>query len=447
MKIVIAGAGEVGSHLAKMLSVENHSITVIDDNERRLDSLAATADVITVEGDITIFDDLRKADVAHSDLFIAVGQDENSNLISAMLAKQLGSRKVVSRIDKDEYLLPGNKEIFINMGIDYMFYPEKEAAEEVIKLLGNSSTSEYVDFSGGKLVLVAFRVEEGSPLINKSLLEFREAYNCDLKYRTVAIARGAQTIIPNGEDFIRLSDIIYIISSKEALPEVNEFTGKQQVEINNMMILGGSKVARRIAKQLQNDINIKIVDYNPEKAYKMAEILDKTLIINDDGRKIEVMEEEGLENMDAFIALTGRAETNILAAMLAKRMGVKKVIAEVENLDYIGLSESVGIDTIINKKLTTASSIFRFTMNTDVQAIKCLNGCDAEVLEFIAKPDSLITQDILRNLDFPKGAIVGGVVRADTSFIAWGDTRINSYDRVVVFALPSAIAKLGKFFE
>ncbi len=447
MKIVIAGAGEVGSHLAKMLSVENHSITVIDDNERRLDSLAATADVITVEGDITLFEDLRKADVARSDLFIAVGQDENSNIISAMLAKQLGSRKVVSRIDKDEYLLPGSKEIFINMGIDYMFYPEKEAAEEVIKLLGNTSTTEYVDFSGGKLVLVAFRVEEGSALINKTLLEFRELYSCDQKFRTVAIARGAQTIIPTGDDFIKLSDIIYIISNADAVSEVTEFTGKQQVEINNMMILGGSKVARRIAKQLQNDINIKIVDYNPEKAYKMAEMLDKTLIINDDGRRIEVMEEEGLENMDAFIALTGRAETNILAAMLAKRMGVKKVIAEVENLDYIGLSESVGIDTIINKKLTTASSIFRFTINTDVQAIKCLNGCDAEVLEFIAKPDSIVTKDKLREIDFPKGAIVGGVVRADNSFIAWGDTQINPYDRVVVFAIPSAIAKLGKFFE
>lgn len=446
MRIVIAGAGEVGSHLAKMLSVEGHSITVIDESERRLDSLAATADVITVEGDITLYEVLSKAGVARSDLFLAVSPDQNSNIISAMLAKQVGSRKVISRIDNDEYVRPGIKELFINMGLDYMFYPEKEAAQEVIKLLGNSSTTEFVDFSGGKLALVAFRIEEGSQLINQPLQAFSKDV-ATLKYRTVAIARGEETIIPSGKDIIKLSDIIYVITARESIGEVLSFTGKVQVEVKNMMILGGGKVARKIAKTLQKEVNIKLVDYNTEKAQKLAEMLDKTLVINDDGRRIEMLEEEGLENMDAFLALTGRAETNILAAMLAKRMGVKKVIAEVENLDYIGLAESVGVDTIINKKLTTASSIFRFTMNTDVQAIKCLNGCDAEVLEFIAKSDSVITRNRLRDVDFPKGAVVGGVVRANNAFIASGDTKIEPYDRVVVFALPGAIAKIGKFFE
>ncbi len=446
MRIVIAGAGEVGSHLAKMLSVENHSITVIDESERKLDSLTATADVITVEGNITHFDVLTKADVARSDLFLAVGPEQNSNIISAMLAKQLGSRKVVSRIENEEYMRPGIKEQFINMGLDYMFQPEKEASQEVIKLLGNTSTTEFVDFSGGKLVLVAFRIEEGSPLLGKQLMSLRKDSTA-LNYRTVAIARGSSTIIPTATEFIKLSDILYVIASKDSIAEVMNYTGKTQVNIKNLMILGGSKVARRIAKALQNDINIKLIDYNPEKATKIAEMLDKTLVINDDGRRIEVMEEEGIENMDAFIALTGRAETNILAAMVAKRMGVKKVIAEVENLDYIGLAESVGVDTIINKKLTCASAIFRFTMNTDVQAIKCLNGCDAEVLEFIAKSDSLITRNALRDMEFPEGTTIGGVVRGDNSFIACGDTKIKPYDRVVVFALPKAIAKIGKYFE
>ena len=447
MRIIVAGAGEVGSHLAKMLSVEKHDITVIDDNEKRLDSLAATADIITIEGDITLFNILKKADVALSDLFLAVSQDENSNLISAMLAKQLGSKKVVSRIDNEEYLRPGNKEVFVNMGIDYMFHPEKEAAEEVITLLGHTSSTEFVDFSGGKLAMVAFKVEIGSELINESLYKLNNSSHGKLQYRTIAISRDGKTIIPTAEDFIKLGDMLYVITAREAIAEVMSYTGKQQVNIRNMMILGGSKIGRKIARALQDDINIKLVDYNPEKAYKMAEILDKTLIINDDGRRIEVMEEEGLNNMDAFIALTGRAETNILAAMLAKRMGVKKIIAEVENLDYIGLAESIGIDTIINKKLTTASSIYRFTMNTDVQAIKCLNGCDAEVLEFIAKADSAATNSIIRNLDFPKGAIIGGIVRAENAFIASGDTQIMPYDRVVGFALPNAIAQIGKYFE
>ncbi|MEG0467917.1 MAG: Trk system potassium transporter TrkA [Mucinivorans sp.] len=446
MKIIVAGAGEVGSHLAKMLSEEYHDITVIDDSDKRLDSLASSADLITIEGDITQFDILKKAETESSDLFLAVSPDENSNILSAMIAKQLGSKKVVARIDNSDYLLPGNKEIFVNMGIDYMFYPEKVAAEEVITLLGHTSTTEYVDFSGGKLALVAFKVEAGSELANRTLLEVTRSRE-KLNYRTVAISRAGTTIVPRGGDFFKIGDMIYVIVNQGSAHEVMNFTGKQQVNIKNLMILGGSSIGRRIAKELQSEINVKLVDYNPEKAYKMAELLDKTLIINEDGRKIEVMEQEGLHNMDAFVALTGRAETNILAAMLAKKMGVKKVIAEVENLNYIGLAESVGIDTIINKKLTTASSIFRFTMNTDVQAIKCLNGCDAEVLEFIAKAESPATRGKIKQLNFPREAIIGGVVRAGEAFIATGNTEIEAYDRVVVFSLPSAIAKVGKYFE
>ncbi|MCC8063093.1 MAG: Trk system potassium transporter TrkA [Rikenellaceae bacterium] len=445
MKILIAGAGEVGSHLVKMLSNEYHDITIIDDDEKRLDELTAISDVLTIEGDVTSFDSLTKGEVQRCDLFMAVGPEENTNILSATLAKQLGAKKAIARIDNDEYLKPNNKEVFINMGIDYLFYPEKVAAQEVITLLGHSSTSEYVDFSGGKLSLVVFRLDASSPLIGRTLIEItRDREN--LEYRTVAISRGGQTIIPRGEDMFEEGDTVYVISGRSSVKEVMEFSGKPNIDVKNLMILGGSRIGRRIARELQNEINIKLVDYNPEKAYKLAEMLDKTLVIAEDGRKSEVMIEEGLDKMDAFVALTGRAETNILAAMLAKRMGVKKVIAEIENMNYITLAESIGIDTIINKKLITASSIFRFTMNTDVQAIKCLNGCDAEVLEFIVKPNSPATKGKIKHINFPREAIVGGIVRGDKAMIATGNVEIKAYDRVVVFALPSAIGKVGAFF-
>lgn len=445
MKILIAGAGEVGSHLVKMLSNEYHDITIIDDDEKRLDELTTISDVLTIEGDVTSFESLTKGEVQRCDLFMAVGPEENTNILSATLAKQLGAKKAIARIDNDEYLKPNNKEIFINMGIDYLFYPEKVAAQEVITLLGHSSTSEYVDFSGGKLSLVVFRLDASSPLIGRTLIEItRDREN--LEYRTVAISRGGQTIIPRGEDMFEEGDTVYVISGRSSVKEVMEFSGKPNIDVKNLMILGGSRIGRRIARELQNEINIKLVDYNPEKAYKLAEMLDKTLVIAEDGRKSEVMIEEGLDKMDAFVALTGRAETNILAAMLAKRMGVKKVIAEIENMNYITLAESIGIDTIINKKLITASSIFRFTMNTDVQAIKCLNGCDAEVLEFIVKPNSPATKGKIKHINFPREAIVGGIVRGDKAMIATGNVEIKAYDRVVVFALPSAIGKVGAFF-
>lgn len=447
MKIIIAGAGEVGSHLAKMLSGGLHDITVIDNDIKLLDNVTGIADVITIEGDSTTIAVLKKAVVRKADLFLAVSQVENQNIISAMLAKQLGAKKVIARIDNNEYLEPNNKEMFINLGIDYLFYPERVAAREIITLLGHTSTTEFVDFSGGKLSLAVIKLEPTSPIVGKSLMDFTPGSDGAYTYRTIAISREGETIIPHGEDRFQVGDTIYVIMTQGAAEEVMRFSGKVDVEINNMMILGGSRIGVRVATELQNDVNVKLVDYNPEKAYHLAEILDKTLIINEDGRNTDAMLEEGLNNMDAFVAVTGRAETNILTAMLAKRLGVKKVIAEVENLNYITLAESVGVDTVINKKLITASNIFRFTMNTDVQAIKCLTGSDAEVLEFIVRPNSPATKDVLSKLNFPSNATVGGLVRGDNVMIAMGSTQIQAYDRVVVFAKPDVISQVVKFFN
>ena len=414
----------MGSHLAKMLSGNGHDITIIDSDQKLLSDVGSLADVITVEGDSTTFAVLRKASVRKCDLFIAVNHEENDNVVAAMLAKKLGARKSIARIDNNEYLEPNNKEMFIDMGIDYLFYPEKVAAREVINLLGHTSTTEYVDFSSGKLSLVVFRLEPASPLVGRQIEGFDDD-ETPLSYRTVAITRGGETIIPRQGEIFTEGDVIYVIARQDAVKQVMEFSGQSNIEIKNMMILGGSRIGIRIATELQEEVNIKLVDYNAEKAYRLAELLDKTLIINEDGRNTEAMMEEGLSNMDAFVAVTGRSETNILAAMLAKRMGVKKVIAEVENLNYINLAESIGIDTIINKKLVTASNIFRFTMSTDVQAIKCLTGSDAEVLEFIVKPNAPAVKTRIKDMGLPEDTIIGGIVRGDKVFIAVDNMEIT----------------------
>ena len=330
------------------------------------------------------------------------------------------------------------------MGIDYLLYPERIAAEEVINLLGHSSTTEFVDFSGGKLSLVVFRLEPNSSLVGASIAGFDEE---SLNYRTVAIMRDGNTIIPKSSDTYMVGDMVYVISRQGAVSEVMALSGKSSVDINNMMILGGSRIGVQIAKELQDEVNIKLIDYNAEKAYRLAEMLERTLIIHQDGRDTDAMLEEGLANMDAFVAVTGRSETNILTAMLAKRMGVKRVIAEVENMNYINIADSVGVDTIINKKIVTASNIFRFTMSTDVLAIKCLTGSDAEVLEFIVKPNSPATKSTIEQMELPEDVIIGGVVRGDKVFIATSNMQINAYDRVVVFAMPSAISEIGYYFN
>ncbi len=446
MNIIIAGAGEVGTHLAKMLSIEYHDIVVIDPDSEKLVQLSSSADLLVVEGSATSISALKEANVKKADLFVAVTSSENANLLSATLAKRLGAKKVIARIDNNEYLLPNNKEIFLNLGVDSLIYPEKLAAKEVIGLLGHTSSTEFVDFSGGKLSLAVMRLEEDAPVIDQTLLQTTKD-NKNLEFRAVAISREGETIIPRGSDQFKVNDLVYVITNQSGVKGMLEYSGKKNFEVRNLMILGGGRIGIRIASELEKEVNVKIIDQDKEESIWLANYFKNALVIHGDGRDTELLMQEGLQYMDAFVAVTGNSETNILTCLAAKRMGVKKTIAEVENLDYIKLAESMGIDTVINKKLITASRIFRYTMSTEVSAIKCLTGSDAEVLEFIVKPNSPVTKGKIKDINFPKDAIIGGVVRGDLSYIAKGSTEIKAYDRVVVFALPSAINKIGKLFN
>ncbi len=446
MKIIIAGAGAVGSHLAKMLSNENHDITVIDTDTERLKSVGSSIDILSLEGSATSLGILREAKIKKADLFIAVTNHESSNITAAILGKQLGARKTIARIDNQEYLHPNNREMFISQGIDYMIYPEMIAAREVVGLLSQTGMSDIVDFSGGKLHLYAFKLEENAPIIEKSLNEISKPDEL-LQFRAVAVSRNGETIIPRGNDTFQTGDLVYILTNKGGVDNLLRYTGKTNFEVRNIMIMGGSRIGIRAARDLGDQHYVKLIEINREKSYSISNMLDNTLVINGDGGNVDLLTQEGLSKMDAFIAVTGNSETNILSCLLAKRMGVKKTIAEVENMDYIPLAETIGVDTIINKKLITASRIFRFTMSTEVTSIKCLTGTEAEVLEFVAKQNSLITQKKLKEIEFPEDAIVGGVVRGNSSFIAQGDSELKPNDKVVVFALPSAVGAVGEFFN
>ena len=448
MKIVIAGAGEVGSHLAKMLSNEYNDLTIIDSNESRLNKLAEFVDIVTVEGSPTSIRTLEKAGVPEADLFIAVSpaQEQDVNLISAMLAKKMGSKKVTARINNDEYLDHENKLLFTELGIDLLFYPEKIAAYEIIDLLRQTGTTEFMEFARGKLQMVVFRLEDGAPLISKSIYDL-SAPDGDILFKAVAIARNGTTIIPNSEVKFQENDLVFVISTKEGVTEAMSFSGKNEIDIKRLMIVGGGRIGEVLARKLERDVeHIKIIEQRKERCEYLSEILNKSLIINGDGRNSDLLLEEDVKNMDAFVAVTSSSETNILSCVAAKKVGVGKTIAEVENIEYIKLAEGMGVDAVINKKLITAGRIFRFTLSNKVRSIKCLNGSDAEILEFIVNPNSLITTGPVKDLNFPKEAIIGGIIRGNESFIAKGDTNIKPYDRVVVFALPTALAKVNKFF-
>ena len=446
MHIVIAGAGEVGRHLAKMLSNEEHDLVVIDNDPERLKSVGSALDVLTIEGNANSIAQLKEARIHKADLFISVTFSEDVNVNSAILSKRLGAKKTIARIDNQEYLLPANKEIFENLGVDYMIYPEKIAAREVVGLLSETGSTEVVEFAGGKLHMYVIRLDEDAPIINKTLRELTPGED-KLDYRAVAITRHSQTIVPSGDDRFEKGDLVYVITNKAGLKHLYKYSGKKQFEVRNIMILGGSRIGRKTAASLEKQHYVKLIEKDRQQSYLLSNMLSNTLVINGDGTDMELLRQEGLEKMDAFIAVTGNSETNILSCLLAKHLGVKRTIAEVENMDYIHLAENIGVDTIINKKLITASRIFRFTMSDEVSSIKCLTGTDAEVMEFVVKPDSPATKGSLAEIDLPREAIIGGVSRGKNAFIAHGDTRIKPYDRVVVFALPGVIHTIGKFFN
>ena len=320
------------------------------------------------------------------------------------------------------------------------------AANEVVGLLHQTGMADLVDFSRGKLTMYVIKLEENAPIVGKTLLESTPKGG-DLEFRAVAITRDTQTIIPRGGDRFEVNDHVYVITNQAGLEVLLKYSGKEQYDIHNIMILGGSRIGKRTAKMLGKAHNVKLIETNREKAYELSNFLENTLVIHGDGSNMDLLTQEGIQKMDAFIAVTGNSETNILSCTLAKQMGVKKTIAEVENMDYIKLAENMGIDTIINKKLITAGRIFRFTNSYDVSSIRCLTGTEAEVMEFIVKPDAKVTRGALKDINFPEDAIVGGIIRGKTSFIAQGETEIKAQDKVVVFALPSAIKKMNKFFN
>ena len=452
MKIVIAGAGEVGSHLAKMLSNESNDITVIDEREERLDSLSAIADIVTVEGNPSTIRTLQAAGVANADLFIAVNPSESQdvNIVSAMLAKKLGSKKVTARINNEEYLTYENKTLFTEMGIDLLFYPEKIAAGEIVDLLQRTASTDSMDFARGKLQMAVFKLEEESPLLGMNMVEFSALAAKDgLNYRVVAIARKNQTIIPKFDTKFKYHDLVFIISKREGMDMLMKYIGKKNIEVNSLMILGGSPIGEMVAKQMARQMDtVKLIEMNKEKCLDLSERLPgNVIVVNGDGRNSDMLQEEAIREFDAFVAVTNSSETNILACVAAKSLGVARTIAEVENLEYIRLAESMGVDAVINKKLITAGRIFKFTLSNKVRFIKYMSGTNAEILEFIVAPDTKITKVPLKDMGFPRNAIIGGIIRGNDSFIAVGDTQIQAYDRVAVFALPEAVKEVDKFFR
>lgn len=448
MKIIIAGAGEVGFHLAKLLSFESQNITLIDTNREALAHADTHLDIRVVRGDSTSIAVLKDSHVDETDLVIAVTSSETTNITVCVIAKQLGAKRTIARISNTEFIDRKDEVGFAKFGIDELISPESLASNEIELLLSQSAFNENYEFENGALSMIGLNLSRTSAFVGKSVKEMAKVYP-ELHFVPIALQRfGTQyTIIPRGDTQFKEGDQVYFTTVDKGDDQIFRLSGKSKQEIKNVMILGGSKIGYKTAKDLcKTGFNVKLIESSKDKAFEIADDIPSCLVINGDGRNVDLLSEESIEDMDAFIAVTGNSETNIMSCLVAKSKGVKKAIALVENMDYFQLSHSIGIDTLINKKLLAANNIFRYVRRGEVVAMTKLNNMNAELLEFMVSSHSKVCNKKIKDLDFPASAIIGGVIRNGEGIIALGDFEIKNGDRVVVCCLPQSIGKVEKLF-
>ena len=445
MRVIIAGVGNVGFHLAKLLSQEGQDIVLIDKVADKLKQASNSVDAATIKGTSTSYSVLEEAGVVDADLLIAVTSSEEANIATAIIAKHLGAKRTIARISNTEFLYQKDKLNLKHLGIDDVISPESLAAREIKRLLKEVAVTDSFEFEKGLLQLIGVNIDSKSPLKGKSMLEVAKI-NPDQSFMTVAILRENETIIPYGDTCFEENDHAYFIAQPDGVEKLLFLTGKKKEGVKNVMILGGSRVGFHAAKLLSARYNVKIIERNAQKCFDLADQLPDAMVINGDGRNVELLEEESINEMDAFVAVTGDSETNIISCLVAKKMGVKKTIAMVENMDYIHLSQSIGVDTLINKKLIAANFIFRHIRQGEIVSIASIHGVDAEILEFEVQETSKITRQELRNLDFPKAAIIGGVIRDGKGLTTPGNFKFEPKDRVVVLSKLECIKKVEEYF-
>lgn len=447
MKIIIAGAGAVGTHLAKLLSREHHDITLMDESPEKLEDLSANFDIMTLPLSPSSVAALKEAEVGDADLFIGVTPDEAHNMTACMLASKLGAKKTVARVDNYEYTTPENRDFFRTIGIDSIIYPEMLAGQEILHNIKRSWIRQWWEVQNGALILLAVKVRQNARILDQPL---RVLCGPESPYHIVAVKRGDETVIPHGADCLRANDIVYFMTTPKYINYIRDLAGKEDYpDVSNVFIMGGSSTAVHLANAMPDYMHAKIIEADVKRAERLNEVIHNphTLIIHGDGRDLSLLEEEGIRKTQAFAALTENSETNILACLAAKRLGVRKTVAMVENTDYISMAESLEIGSIINKKTFAASHIYQMMLKADITSVKSLTVANADVAEFSASPEARIIRHPIKDLGLPDCVTLGGLVRNGHGQLINGMTQIQAGDTVVAFCLAGGIKKLEKFFK
>ncbi|MCQ2287769.1 MAG: Trk system potassium transporter TrkA [Muribaculaceae bacterium] len=443
MKIVIAGAGEVGTHLAKMLSDEEQDIVIMDNDERKLVALE-NYNLMTYHGSATSFEALKDVGISRTDLFIAVTPYEARNILACSLAKNAGAKKTVARIDNSDYLLKENRSFFVSRGIDHLIYPEFLAAQEMCNALKRTWVRNWFELFDGELIVVGVKVRSNSSLAGKRLKELGAIAN---KMHVSAIKRNRETIIPQGNDHIMANDILYIATTHDHIQEVLELCGKVAIDVNKVLIMGGGEITEQLLRVAPSKYRFKVMDTDMRRCEELAYQFPNVSIVNGDASDTDFLEEEGISDYDVFIALSDISEANILGCMMAKEHGIRKTIAQVENLRYFNEAEALNIGTIINKKLLASSRIFQIMLDSDVDNAKSLALADSEVAELVIKEGSKVTKADVKDLNLSRNMTIAGLVRNGEGYLVTGNTRLQAGDHVVIFCLSGDIHRVEKIFS
>ena len=446
MNILIVGAGEVGLHLAKRLSAEKHNVTVLEKDPKKAQYAEEHVDALVIVGSGSSVKDLKNANIDQADVFAGLSNSDEVNLLSCRLAQKLNVSYKIARVRNPEYT---RLEFILSpfeMGVDLLIHPERETAKAIVRLIHQSCATGVVEFEGGKIQLLGIRLERNSPILGKTLSELWQEQG-DIAARIVAIKRKEHTLIPGGKEILVAGDQIFVICEKKLIPTIVHITGKEDVSIQNIMILGGGLVGQFVAESLEDTIKIKVIESRADKSEKVANMLKKTLVIHGDGTDVDLLATEGILDMDAFIAATGDDETNIICTLIARHLKVPRTIALVNKTEYLPSTPTIGMDAVVSKKLITVNSILRFIRKSTLENVDSIPGLDAEIIEIIPQKGSKITKHQLKNLHVRPSAIFGSVTRNNKVIIPTGETQIETGDRVVIFALPKAIADVEKLFK
>ncbi|EFI71568.1 MULTISPECIES: Trk system potassium transporter TrkA [Segatella] len=445
MKIIIAGAYAIGIHLAKLLSRNNEDITLMDEDLDRLSHINDEYDLLTMEANPSSIEAMKEAGVEHADLYIGVTPDEALNLNCCIMAKALGAKKTVAKIDNPEFTDPKLQAFFDNLGVSSLIYPEMLAAIDINNGLKMSWVRQRWDVHDGALVMLVIKLREECEILNEPL---KNICGPNDPFHIVAIKRQGETIIPGGNDELKLFDMAYFMTTKNYIPYIRTIVGKEHyADVKNVMVMGAGQTAVRAIKTMPNYMGVKIIEIDNQRCQELNNILDdNVLVINGDGRDVPLLIEEGIKNTQAFVALTGNAETNILACLTAKRLGVRKTVAMVENTDYVAMAENLDIGTIINRKTIAASRIYQMMLDADVMNVRFLDSANADVAEFIVQEGAKVTKHPVKDLGMPIGVTIGGLVRQGEGMLVSGNTQIMPGDSVMVFCHNINMKKIEKYF-